>query len=154
MAFFINWEKFEKWFLPADMAYIELQCWIIYNIHSHFTSIFFLICRWVDLWENIKKVLPWQLNVPVWRTEWLKKSTQERQGNSCIQKFRCTKIQMYRNSDIWKFKCTKTQINKNSDLQKFRSAKIQIYKNSDVQKFRYTKIQIYKNSDLQKFRWH
>lgn len=136
------------------MAYIELQCWIIYNIHSHFTSIFFLICRWVDLWENIKKVLPWQLNGPVWRTEWLKKSTQERQGNSCIQKFRCTKIQMYRNSDIWKFKCTKTQINKNSNQQKFRSTKIQICKNSDIQKFRCTKIQVYKNSDLQKFRWH
>lgn len=136
------------------MAYIELQCWIIYNIHSHFTSIFFLICRWVDLWENIKKVLPWQLNGPVWRTEWLKKSTQERQGNSCIQKFRCTKIQMYRNSDIWKFKCTKTQINKNSNQQKYRSTKIQICKNSDIQKFRCTKIQVYKNSDLQKFRWH
>lgn len=144
MAFFINWEKFEKWFLPADMAYIELQCWIIYNIHSHFTSIFFLICRWVDLWENIKKVLPWQLNGPVWRTEWLKKSTRERQGNSCIQKFRCTKIQMYRNSEMYK----------NSNQQKFRSTKIQICENSDIQKFRSTKIQVYKNSDIQKFRWH
>lgn len=121
--------------------------WIIYNIHSHFTSIFFLICRWVDLWENIKKVLPWQLNGPVWRTEWLKKSTQERQGNSCIQKFRCTEIQIYKNLNVQKLKSTKIQIYKNSDLQKFRYTKIQMYKNSGIQKFRYTKIQIYKNSD-------
>lgn len=44
MVFFINWEKFEKWFFFVDMVYIELYIIFIYILRKYF---FLYVDEWI-----------------------------------------------------------------------------------------------------------